>query len=90
MQIRRYRHGDADACYAVFVAAVREGAARYYTTAERQAWAPNDQAPDEWPDRLGADVPQDALSLDFAAGQDGHTVAISANANWAARLAAIL
>lgn len=77
MQIRRYQRPDADPCYAVFLAAVREGAARYYTEAERQAWAPNDQAPGEWADRLGDHVAYVAENDGQIAGfvsmtRDGH------------------
>ena len=77
MQIRRYRWGDADPCYAVFLAAVREGATRYYSADERLAWAPNDTAPADWADRLGDNVAYVAEQSDQVAGfismtRDGH------------------
>lgn len=40
----------------------------------------------EWPDRLGADTPDDALHLHFAAHQDGHSVVVSGPDDWMARL----
>lgn len=40
----------------------------------------------EWPDRLGNDAPQDALTLSFQAHDDHHTVHIAPPANWAERL----
>ena len=77
MQIRRYRWADAEPCYAVFLAAVREGATRYYTADQRLAWAPNDTAPAEWADRLGDHVAYVAEQSDQIAGfismtRDGH------------------
>jgi len=41
----------------------------------------------EWPDRLGALAPPDALTLTFAAQADHHTVQFSANGTWGERLA---
>ncbi len=41
----------------------------------------------EWPDRLGADLPDGALTLHFTAQPDHHTVSYELSANWAARLA---
>lgn len=40
----------------------------------------------EWPDRLDADAPADALRLRFAAHDEGHSVEIDAPAAWRARL----
>lgn len=40
----------------------------------------------EWPDRLGADAPSDALRMRFAAHDEGHSAAIDAPAPWRARL----
>lgn len=40
----------------------------------------------EWPDRLGRDAPQDALTLTFAARAQDHAVTIDAPPAWAARL----
>ncbi len=51
--IRRYRPEDLDPVYAIYLAAVREGAAKFYTQAQRAAWAPNDTAYPGWQDRLG-------------------------------------
>lgn len=42
----------------------------------------------EWPDRLGADAPETALTLHFAAHADGHTVSFTPSKQWASRLAA--
>lgn len=50
--IRKYRYGDLDAVYAIYLAAVREGAAKFYSQAQRAAWAPNDEACPGWQDRL--------------------------------------
>ena len=68
MQIRRYNARDSDLCYAVFLAAVREGAARFYSTDERLAWAPNETAPSAWPDRLGDHVTYVAADQDSVGG----------------------
>lgn len=40
----------------------------------------------EWPDRLGGDAPDNALTLHFAANETGHSVSFSASDSWAARL----
>lgn len=40
----------------------------------------------EWPDRLGRDAPQDALTLTFAARADDHLVTFTAPAHWQDRL----
>ena len=40
----------------------------------------------EWPDRLGADTPDDALMLHFAAHQDTHSVSLRLTKPWAKRL----
>lgn len=40
----------------------------------------------EWPDRLGRDAPQDALTLTFAARADDHLVTFTAPAQWQDRL----
>ena len=40
----------------------------------------------EWPDRLGADRPRDALLCRFAAGHASHTVDLHGGPAWAARL----
>ncbi|WP_108813301.1 tRNA (adenosine(37)-N6)-threonylcarbamoyltransferase complex ATPase subunit type 1 TsaE [Loktanella sp. Alg231-35] len=40
----------------------------------------------EWPDRLGAATPQNALRLAFVANQDNHNVTITGSAAWANRV----
>ncbi len=40
----------------------------------------------EWPDRLGADSPADALQIEMQAGPEQHTAMITATANWTERL----
>ena len=50
LTLRPYRAEDRAACAAVFFRAVREGAARAYDAAQREAWAPD--GPEEGPDRL--------------------------------------
>lgn len=77
MQIRRFRHADLDGIYAVFLAAVREGASRFYSAEDRQAWAPNDTPFPGWRDRLGdaiAFVAEDeGMICGFASmTRDGH------------------
>ena len=36
----------------------------------------------EWPERLGAYAPDDALRLFFAAGEEGHSVTLTAPGRW--------
>lgn len=43
----------------------------------------------EWPDRLGAATPPNALRLAFSAGHDHHELTISGPAEWAARLSVL-
>lgn len=40
----------------------------------------------EWPDRLGDLAPQNALKLHFDALENGHSVTLTPNADWTARL----
>lgn len=40
----------------------------------------------EWPDRLGADTPPNALTLHFEALENGHAVTFTPDTNWAERL----
>lgn len=48
--------GDALRCHALYLAAVREGAAAQHSEAERLAWAPS-ETPEPWlAERLGAGV----------------------------------
>ena len=56
VHIRYGRPGDGPAAYAVFYAAVHEGAAAQYSEAERSAWAPSPVPPDGWEDQLLAGV----------------------------------
>lgn len=49
---RVLRPGEAEACYAVYYAAVHVGAASDYSEAERAAWAPDDAMLDGFPERL--------------------------------------
>lgn len=48
--IRRIRADEAPATYAIYRDAVRIGAARGYSLAERLAWVPSDAMEDWWPD----------------------------------------
>jgi len=52
MTIRRYTAPDRAGCHDVYVRAVREGAAEFYTPAQRAAWAPNDTPDHAQPDRF--------------------------------------
>jgi len=53
LALRPYRAADQAACAAVFHRAVREGAARFYDAAQREAWAPAGSGADHAaPDRL--------------------------------------
>lgn len=44
----------------------------------------------EWPDRLGSALPDTALSLGMAAGDDAHTVRLTGDARWLDRLGAVI
>ncbi|SDE64222.1 tRNA (adenosine(37)-N6)-threonylcarbamoyltransferase complex ATPase subunit type 1 TsaE [Limimaricola pyoseonensis] len=44
----------------------------------------------EWPDRMGDMAPPEALSLDFAATNDGHRVTLSGPEAWRERLEPLL
>lgn len=52
--IRPYTQHDAHATFAVFYAAVRDGAKARYTARQRAAWAQSSVMPESWPDRLGS------------------------------------
>ncbi len=54
MEIRRFRTGDEDALFQVFLSAVHDIASRDYTAAQIEAWAPTDIAPKEWASRMRA------------------------------------
>lgn len=43
----------------------------------------------EWPDRLGEDIPKDALILQFSAHQSEHSVELVGPKSWQARLVGI-
>ena len=44
----------------------------------------------EWPDRLGPDLPRDALQIHLSATPDGHSARLSLTPAWADRLAGAL
>ncbi len=44
----------------------------------------------EWPDRLGGDAPATALTCDFAAHDDHHSLILSGSHSWQTRLAGLL
>lgn len=44
----------------------------------------------EWPDRLGADMPDSALQMTFVAGDTAHSLEITAPPAWENRLKALL
>jgi putative acetyltransferase len=48
-RLRPYKPSDANACFRVFHAAVQIGAAEHYTHEQRNAWAPDTEMPDNWP-----------------------------------------
>jgi putative acetyltransferase len=52
--IRAYGPNDATTLYAIFVEAIRVGAASHYTKAQRLAWAPESDMHAGWPDQLAA------------------------------------
>jgi len=77
MLVRRFRLADTDQTHAIYVAAVREGTQRFYSAAQREAWAPNDTPPPDWRDRLAdavAYVAEDQGTLQGFASMthDGH------------------
>ena len=40
----------------------------------------------EWPEKLGTFTPDNALTLAFTTGDDGHSVTVTGNADWRVRL----
>ncbi|MFV0245517.1 MAG: GNAT family N-acetyltransferase [Qingshengfaniella sp.] len=78
IRIRPYRPTDAPELSDLFHRAVHEGAARFYTAAERTAWAPPDAPGPDWADRLGAEITLVAETTHLAPagfmtlGRDGH------------------
>lgn len=51
-RLRSARPDDAAACYAVLYASVHGGTDRFYSPAERMAWAPDPTPPEGWQDQL--------------------------------------
>lgn len=62
--VRRFAAQDGPDCWAVFVAAVRIGAAGHYNPEELADWLPNDTYPDGYADWLAGEIT-------FVAEQDG-------------------
>lgn len=54
--VRPFVADDAAATHAVFVRAVREGAASRYSLAERDDWLPDPTMPDDWGDWLAEHI----------------------------------
>ncbi|PCH67876.1 MAG: GNAT family N-acetyltransferase [Rhodobacteraceae bacterium] len=54
VEVRAYDPKDAAALYAIFIDAIRVGAANHYTRAQRLAWAPEPDMRASWPDQLAA------------------------------------
>ena len=75
MHIRRFKHGDEIACHAIYYAAVHEGTTRFYSEAQRRAWAPNDTPYPEWRDRLGDAVIANTVIDDDSRGLLGEHLA---------------
>lgn len=77
MQIRRFTLTDARATHAIFREAVHHGTCAFYTPKQREAWAPNAEMPDAWPDRMADQITYvaegpDGLEGFFALNHDGH------------------
>lgn len=75
--IRRWQAADAEASYAVYVDAVRNGTGRHYTAEQARAWVPSDAMEDWWSPRLkegAAWVSEDASGLNglIALRPDGY------------------
>ena len=75
--IRPWKPEDAEASYAVYVDAVRNGAARHYDKAQRAAWVPSETIEPWWTSRLADEtawVAEDAEGLTglIALRQDGY------------------
>lgn len=51
LEVRQYRSDDAEETLEVFREAVRRGAAKDYSSAQRRAWAPDDIDPAAWAER---------------------------------------
>ena len=64
--IRPWTEADAEASFAVYVDAVRNGTSTHYNAAQRLAWAPSKDMEAWWPPRLAEDsawVAEDARGL---------------------------
>ncbi|MEM9434834.1 MAG: GNAT family N-acetyltransferase [Pseudomonadota bacterium] len=51
-KLRKFTPRDSKATYKVFYKSVREGTSKYYSQAERLAWAGSQVAPADWAQRL--------------------------------------
>lgn len=71
--IRPFRPGDAPELFSIFHAAVRTGAAARYTEAQRRAWLPVDEMPDDWEARVTDEDTWVAESAGSAIGFMGAT-----------------
>jgi len=67
VDIRAYHPDDAATLFAIFVEAVRIGAADHYTPAQRLAWAPDTDMAEDWPSKLA--------SLDTHVAEEGGEIA---------------
>ncbi len=75
--IRPWTEADAEASYAVYVDAVRNGSGAHYNAAQRLAWVPSKDMEAWWPTRLAEDnawVAEDASGLNgvIALRPDGY------------------
>jgi putative acetyltransferase len=68
MIIRRYRPGEEEAIWCVYFQATHESNARDYHRDLLNRWAPPDQDPGEWANRLRAKKPFVALSANQIVG----------------------
>ena len=77
MHIRRFHLSDAKATHAIFREAVHHGTTAFYTKEQREAWAPNADMPEAWPDRMADQITYvaegpEGLEGFFALNHDGH------------------
>jgi putative acetyltransferase len=49
VHLRPYKPSDSTACFRVFRTAVQIGVTEHYTQEQRDAWAPDTEMPDDWP-----------------------------------------
>lgn len=54
MKIRRFKNGDENSLFSVFLSSVHTLASHYYTHEQIDAWAPSDIDPDHWTNRMRA------------------------------------